>query len=417
MTRRAMTNATPTTPEERAWLLLAEHFLDTETRHDLPRAALACVEAGYDVGAMEAALYGRVAPEVGPNLLSVAGEWAGWDDALLLPALRRRSSEASRWQKVLARRLPGVADTADSIARFMRLFEATPEHERPTTLAALTYLGQLYFDFAPGDPDEQAPRTLERLDAPFVDAFLEAIRPSTYRDDRARGRRALERFRAQLANRRAAGIDVRPLFASRSTWSAELGLPFELPERIASHLATAYDNGARAYHDLSHVVEVFERYRWVEMWRDPSSVALALLFHDAIYDAKTSTSEARSAELLGNMVRGTELEPLGERARALVRLTAEHGTTRPGDVDDDAAAFLDCDLAIVGAAPARYDAYETAIAVEYAHIPGPVYRHGRRRFLERLASRDRIFLTDRFHDAYDAAARANLRRAITALGG
>ncbi len=411
-----MTNTTPTTPEERAWLLLAEHFLDTETRHDLPRAALACVEAGYDVSAIEAALYGRVAPEVGSNLLSITGEWAGWDDAVLLPAMRRRSGDVSPWRKVLARRLPGVADTADSIGRFMRLFEATPEDERATTLAALAYLGRLYFDFAPGDPDEQAPRTLERLDAGFVDAFLEAIRPSTYRDDRARGRRELERFRAQLANRRAAGVDVRPLF-SRSAWSAELGLPFELPERIASHLATVYASGARAYHDLSHVVEVFERYRWVETWRDPSSVALALLFHDAIYDAKTSTSEARSAELLGHMVRDTELEPLGERAKALVRLTAAHGTTRPGDVDDDAAAFLDCDLAIIAAAPARYDAYETAIAAEYAHIPGPVYRHGRRRFLARLASRDRIFLTDRFHDAYDAAARANLRRAIASLGG
>lgn len=28
------------------WVAMADHFLDTETRHELPRTALACLEAG-----------------------------------------------------------------------------------------------------------------------------------------------------------------------------------------------------------------------------------------------------------------------------------------------------------------------------------------------------------------------------------
>jgi hypothetical protein len=122
--------------EERAWVSLAEHFLDTETRHELPSTALACVEAGFDVGAMKDALYGRVAPEVGSNLLSVAGEWAGWDDAALIEAIRRRGAP-SRFRKAASRALPGLRQTAESIARFMRLFEATPSAERRAVWAAV----------------------------------------------------------------------------------------------------------------------------------------------------------------------------------------------------------------------------------------------------------------------------------------
>lgn len=90
---------------------------------------------------------------------------------------------------------------------------------------------------------------------------------------------------------------------------------------------------------------------------------------------------------------------------------------RPGDVDEDAAHFLDCDLAVVGARSERYDAYEAAIAAEYAHVPTSIYRRGRRKFLQNLAARDPIFLTDGFHWTYDAPARNNLRRAIEALHG
>jgi predicted metal-dependent HD superfamily phosphohydrolase len=410
-----MTEA-PTSAEERAWLRLADHFLDTETRQDLPRAAFACVEAGFGAAAMEDALYGRVAPEVGANLLCVAGEWAGWDEAALLAAMRRRTRRPSSWKKARSRALlPGIRGTSESIARFMRLLEATPLDERATAIAALSYLGQLYFDFAPGDPAQRAEGTLARLDAPFIEAFLDAIHPATFRDDRTRGERQLARLRAQLENRRASGVDLRPLFASYAEWSSRLELPFALPERVASHLAMLYAGGARAYHDLSHVVEVLGHYRRVERWDDRAPVALAILFHDAVYDARRSDNEARSATLLANLARGTELEPLGERARALVSMTARHGSIRPGDVDDDAARFLDCDLAIVGASAARYDAYEAAVAEEYAHLPRLLYRRGRRAFLERLAARDRIFLTEAFHRAYDAAARKNLRRAIEAL--
>ena len=83
-------------------------------------------------------------------------------------------------------------------------------------------------------------------------------------------------------------------------------------------------------------------------------------------------------------------------------------------MDEEAARFLDCDMAILGADPARFDAYDRGIAAEYrGHVPGWLFKLNRRRFLKSLLARERIFLSGHFHARLDATARANLRRAVT----
>lgn len=57
---------------------MSEHFLDTETRHQLPATALICVEAGLLNEEIEQTWRYDVAPVLGPNLKSPAGEWRGW---------------------------------------------------------------------------------------------------------------------------------------------------------------------------------------------------------------------------------------------------------------------------------------------------------------------------------------------------
>lgn len=53
------------------------------------------------------------------------------------------------------------------------------------------------------------------------------------------------------------------------------------------------------------------------------------------------------------------------RVKALILLTARHGRLQPQDVDEEAALFLDCDMAILAAPAAVFDAYDAAIAEEY----------------------------------------------------
>jgi predicted metal-dependent HD superfamily phosphohydrolase len=196
-----------------------------------------------------------------------------------------------------------------------------------------------------------------------------------------------------------------------------LSLPFALPEALEDALLTAYATPPRAYHHFGHVLEVLAHYRSVPDWDDPVSVALAVLFHDAVYVAGQSDNEQASAELAERCLAA---HPVAEacspaRVRQLIMLTARHGGLDPAELDRDAARFLDCDMAILGAEPQRFAAYERAIAEEYVQLPAAAYRAGRARFLNKLLSSPRIYLSDTFRDRYERLARENLTRALAAL--
>lgn len=190
--------------------------------------------------------------------------------------------------------------------------------------------------------------------------------------------------------------------------------PHVLDPVLARDLAARYSEPHRAYHDLTHIAELL---RWFDTivdaigWRDPRAVYDAILFHDAIYDplATHGTNEVRSAELATQ-------HGASATTRDMILLTARHGCIVRDDVDADAALFLDSDTAILGASPPAFDAYDAAIATEYRAVPADAYRTGRRGFLASMLARPRLFLTDYFHDQLDAAARANLARAVARLG-
>ena len=181
-------------------------------------------------------------------------------------------------------------------------------------------------------------------------------------------------------------------------------------------LEQAYATPPRAYHSIDHVQEVLRQFDAVAQgpgWRQPREVQWAALYHDAIYVAGRGDNEARSAQLAQAHLEQWP-QPGVDVARVveLIELTARHGALSPGDVDAEAALFLDCDMAILGAAPEVFDAYDRGIASEYAGVvPGFIFRRKRKQFLKDLLQRERIYLSDFFHARLDAAARANLRRA------
>lgn len=194
-------------------------------------------------------------------------------------------------------------------------------------------------------------------------------------------------------------------------------LPFACPPQLEAALRAAYAEPPRAYHDFSHVEEVLGHMASVPHWNDPAAVALAVLFHDAIYVAGRSDNEARSAALAAACVSAhlPELRVDVARVEHLIRLTARHGRLARGDVDPEAALFLDCDMAVLGADPARYAAYERAIAEEYRALPAELFRAGRAQFLKSLLAKPHIYLSEWFADRLEAKARANLARALSAL--
>ena len=201
--------------------------------------------------------------------------------------------------------------------------------------------------------------------------------------------------------------------------------PLDVPDDVGAALTAAYGEPHRAYHDARHLAEVLA---WFDVgaapdgpgWARPAEVMIALLFHDAVYEplAPHGRNEAASAALARAWIARTPAWEAVDAARVahLIELTARHGALEAAELrgDPDAQLFLDCDLAIVGAEPARYDDYERAIAREYAAVPPDAFRAGRRTFVARLAARERLFFSDFFHARLDGAARANLARALAA---
>lgn len=198
----------------------------------------------------------------------------------------------------------------------------------------------------------------------------------------------------------------------------------QLPPELLEAVIAAYARPARAYHHIGHVAGVLGHWQAVAEgpgWVQPRETWLALLYHDAVYEAGRSDNEARSAQLarehIERWLRGQGVD--AERVAALIELTARHGALSATDFEGDPLVrdtcnLLDCDMAILGADRARFDAYDAAIAAEYrAVVPGWLYRIKRRAFLKTLLKRERIYLGEFFHARLEAAARANLRRAVT----
>ncbi len=78
------------------WGVLSELYLDTELdERDNERIAGVLVASGYGAGQLEEILYRELHPVLHANLLSVAGEWAGFDLEWLEEQIRRRGPRRS----------------------------------------------------------------------------------------------------------------------------------------------------------------------------------------------------------------------------------------------------------------------------------------------------------------------------------
>jgi len=194
----------------------------------------------------------------------------------------------------------------------------------------------------------------------------------------------------------------------RAMWS-ELGVA--VPEdALFEDLLARYREPHRRYHTLQHLDECLE---WLDRSRhlaaSPAVVELALWFHDAIYDVCRHDNEERSAEWAREAALGAGLSAaVAAEVFALVVATRHHGVEAGGDTP----LMVDVDLAILGAAPERFEEYERQIREEYAWVPGFLFRRKRRKTLREFLERPRLYNTDFFHERLDAQARRNLRKTL-----
>lgn len=87
-------NAVELARREPVWLALSELYLDTELQPaDFRRIRAVFDQSGYSAQEIRRIDYEEVGPILYGNLLSAAGEWAGFDEAALLAAVRKRAAK------------------------------------------------------------------------------------------------------------------------------------------------------------------------------------------------------------------------------------------------------------------------------------------------------------------------------------
>jgi predicted metal-dependent HD superfamily phosphohydrolase len=183
----------------------------------------------------------------------------------------------------------------------------------------------------------------------------------------------------------------------------------QVKARIGQNLVEQYQSQGRYYHNLGHIsamLDLLAQYK--AQIADEPTLALAIWFHDAVYQPLRSDNEEKSAELAR-----AELPLLNVPKSQVVKVeqfilaTKRHELLIP---DADLAYFLDFDLAILGSSQADYQQYVQQIRQEYHWYPDLVYRPGRRKVLESFLGRAKLF--HRLGDQYEMVARQNLAREI-----
>lgn len=184
---------------------------------------------------------------------------------------------------------------------------------------------------------------------------------------------------------------------------------------VRDELIARYSEPHRRYHTMTHIEDCLAQVAASTDMDDDQRAMMdaAIWFHDAIYDATRTDNEAESARLARArlLADGAAPEFVAEVER-LVLLTAGHSVE---DGDNLGARLVSIDLSILGAEPARYDAYAEAIRQEYIHVPETLYRPGRAAVMSRFLQSPRLFADNGWADRFEAQARANLTREIATL--
>jgi predicted metal-dependent HD superfamily phosphohydrolase len=191
-----------------------------------------------------------------------------------------------------------------------------------------------------------------------------------------------------------------------------------ISEPVRAELVRVYAAPGRHYHDLRHVEALLGlAHTSADAIADQDAVEAAIWFHDAIYDTRRHDNEDRSADLAMARLAGTAAADRIARIAAMIVATAGHRVPDFADAGaaQDCGLFLDMDLAILGALPADFEAYETAVRREYDWVTEPQWRAGRREVLTGFLARPAIYATARFRASHEEAARRNLARAMARL--
>lgn len=158
---------------------MADQFLDTEVRHELPLVALRAVQLDLGPTEVQHIWLNEVTPAVGANFYSVAGEWAGWGETWLVSRILHKRRAAGPWGRFAGRlfRVRAADGLLESIQRFMKVLrDADPVN--PPRADLLMWLARHCVDFVPTEFKALAPDEQRELFALYPEPFRTAMSPA-----------------------------------------------------------------------------------------------------------------------------------------------------------------------------------------------------------------------------------------------
>jgi predicted metal-dependent HD superfamily phosphohydrolase len=209
--------------------------------------------------------------------------------------------------------------------------------------------------------------------------------------------------------------------ALAATWGdAWSSVGLRAPPGLLAELMTAWSEPHRRYHDQRHLRECLALWvRWRDQSHRPGELALALWFHDAVYDPRAQeagSNELRSAAWAArSLARAGADSDVAQRVYDLVLSTA-HATQHDAPVtagsNPDAQLLADIDLSILGSPAERFARYDQDVRTEYAWVPEVRYRQARAQVLQGFFDRPGLYHGQAARALLEGQARINLATAL-----
>lgn len=186
-----------------------------------------------------------------------------------------------------------------------------------------------------------------------------------------------------------------------------------LIKELWTEIETNYSDKNRHYHTLLHLENLLTQLTEVKSQiKNWDTLLFSLFYHDAIYNAKKSDNEEKSAELAEKRMKELRVPTeMIELCKSQIMATKSHISSG----DSDTNYFTDADLSVLGMDWESYTQYYKGVRKEYAIYPTLIYNPGRKKVLNHFLSMERIYKTDHFYHKFEEQAKENLKKELEIL--
>ena len=186
-------------------------------------------------------------------------------------------------------------------------------------------------------------------------------------------------------------------------------------ETTWGELEKHYTHKSRAYHNLTHLSNMFEEAKkWEDHIEDMEILQFTIWFHDIIYNSLKKHNELKSAQFAKRVLEQTSLKKSRiEKCYQQILLTINHQPPASASLDD--RFLIDFDLEILSKDWESYKAYSQQVRKEYWMYPFALYKNGRKKAMRHFLKRENIYQTPFYQKEKEVQARKNIEREIEEL--